>query len=535
VATTKLNFRQWFEEKVELGNNLPCIWYKDEMLTYDQVNSNVNRAANALYDIGIRKRSKVAVVMTNCLEFIYCWFGLAKIGAITLFVNVDMKDESLRHLLDSGDAECVIINKDRWENFVAIRKSLQKVRNVICVPDIEGIADSEKEISFGEIYIKASPKPPPEIKIDNGEAMGFIHTAGTTGPPKWAILSHKAYVTSGEVLREWSMTNFKDIFFDPLPLFHVNPQTYFLMNALAGNASVVIVERYSASRLWKQVCQYNATLLVLHIAPIIYALKQPVVPEETQHCVRMILIAAQREFMNRFNVPVGGSGYGSTECFGYVALNRFYLPIPKKYDFLVDTLVHFCGKPVPYVEIKIFDDNDNEVPNGETGEIVVRPREPHVIFDGYYKMPEKNKEAFRGRWFHTGDSGRIDEDGNVIFEGRTAESINVKGEWIPIEQVESAIRSYPNVLDAAIVGVLVSDGIAVKAYVEMSENHSKDPADLLDYLQTKLARFMIPRYVEFVDKFPRTLGTEKIQKEALKRRGIGDAWDREKAGYNLKR
>lgn len=528
-----VNFRQWFEEKVDLGRDLPCLWFKDEMLTYEQVNANVNKAANAFYDLGIRKGGKVALIMTNCLEFIYCWFALAKIGAITLFVNVDMKDEGLRHLLESGDAEGVIIHKDRWENYSTVSHLLPKVKNVICVPDIDGIASRGKEASFTQLYSSSTSKAPPDPGLDQGDPLGFIHTAGTTGPPKWAVLSHRAYVTSGESLREWSMTTYKDIFFDPLPLFHVNPQTYFLVNALAGNASAVIMERYSASKLWEQVCRYNATLLVLHIAPLVYALKQPVVPEETRHSVRMILIAAQRQFMQRFNVPVGGTGYGSTECFGYVAWNRFYLPLAPKWDWLGDTLLRFCGKPVEYVEIKIFDEDDQEVPVGEIGEIVVLGKEPHVIFDGYYNMPEKNKEAFRSGWFHTGDSGRMDEEGNLIFEGRTAESLNVKGEWIPVEQVETAIRTHPDVVDVALVGVSAEEGAAGKIYVQLHEGKSMEPADLLDYCQTKLARFMIPRYVEFVQEFPRTLGTEKIQKEVLKKRGIGDAWDREKEGYKV--
>jgi crotonobetaine/carnitine-CoA ligase len=535
MATSKLNFGQWFEEKVDLGKNLPFIWFKDEMFTYEQVNFNVNRVSNALYELGVRKGSMVALIMSNCPEFIYCWFGLAKIGAVTLFVNVDMKAESLRDLLISGDADYIIIKKDRWKNYLTISKSLSKIKNIISVPDKQGIDDSGNALSFEQIYKASSHKEPPEISFDNGEPMGFIHTAGTTGPPKWAILSHKAYITSGETLREWSMTNYTDIFYDPLPLFHINPQTYFLMNALTGNASVVITERYSASNLWREVCRYKATILVLHIAPMAYALKQPVVPEETQHRLRMIAIGAWRPVMERFRIPVGGGGYGSTELPGFITLKRFYLPISKKWDYLGDKLDRYTGKPVDYVEVKIFGEDDNEMPVGEVGEIVVRGKEPHVIFDGYYNMPEKNKEAFRSGWFHTGDAGKLDKDGNLIFEGRKAESINVKGEWIPIDEVETAIRSYPNVVEVAIVGVPTATGQDLKACVQVSEGHNIDPIDLLDYCQTKLARFMIPRYIEFVQEFPRTLGTEKIQRQILKEKGIGNAWDREKAGYKLKR
>ncbi|MGD0625319.1 MAG: AMP-binding protein [Thermodesulfobacteriota bacterium] len=535
MATTALNFRQWFEEKVDLGKDFPFIRFKDKVYNYAEVDSEVNRVANAMMNLGITKGSKVAIMMNNCPEFIFCWFGLAKIGAVSLFVNVDLKDEVLRDLVDRGDAEYVILTKDRWSNYSLIRERLQKVRKAICVPNDEGIAAGERVVSLERICQESSPNPPPEVLFDNGQPMGFIHTSGTTGLPKWTILSHKAYLTAAESLREWTMTTHKDIFYDPLPLFHINPQTYFLLNALAGNASVVISEKYSASGLWKDVCNYKATILVLHAAPLFFALKQPVVPEETQHQVRMIAIAAQRPFMERFQIPVGGSGYGSTELPGYVCTNRFYYPFPKKWDFLGDALSKFAGKPVDYIEVKIFDEDGSKLPTGKIGEIVVRGREPHVIFDGYYNMPEKNQEVFRGGWFHTGDAGRMDEDGHLIFEGRRAESINVKGEWVPIEQVEDVIRSLSNVAEVAIVGVPAEVGQDVKAYIQVSAGGNLDPVELLDYCQTKLPRFMIPRYIEFIEAFPRTLGTEKIQKEELKKRGIGEAWDREKIGYKLKR
>ncbi len=530
----KTNFRQWFEEKVDLGKDLPCIWFKDEMYTYGQVDASVNKVANALYDLGVRKGTKVAIVMTNRPEFLYCWFGLAKLGAISLFVNVDFKDDSLQYLLDHADAEFIIINNDRWDNYAQISKSLPKIKCAICMPDSKGI-DSKQAIGFNRLLQGASSAAIPLIEIDNGEPMGFIHTAGTTGAPKWAMLSHKAYLTSGEYLREWSMTNYTDISFDPLPLFHINPQTYFLMSTLAGNGSVVIVEKYSASQFWKQVLKYKATLLVLHSAPIIYQLARPVAPEETQHRVRMIPVAGVRVVMERFKIPVGGSGYGSTELPGFVVMHKHYLPIPKKMDHFGIMLTKFCGKPVDYVEVRVVDENDKEKAVNELGEIIVRGKEPHVIFDGYYNMPDKNKQAFRNGWFHTGDGGRFDEEGNLIFEQRLADSINVKGEWIPVEIVEAACIQNPKVAEMALIAVQVDNMTETKAIVRLHEGQRMSHEELLDYLQTKLARFMIPRFVEFVAEFPRTKGTEKIQKEVLRKEGIGKAWDREASGYKLQK
>ena len=414
-------------------------------------------------------------------------------------------------------------------------EALPSLKQIICVPNSDGVAGSLKTIPFDRLVGEAPSVPPPGVCVEDGEPMGFIHTAGTTGLPKWAMLSHKAYITGAENLREWAMTHYKDVFYNPLPLFHINPQMYFLLNALAGNASVVITEKYSASHLWKEVCRYGATVLVLHTAPGVYALKQPVIPEETQHRVRMLIVPGSRLFIERFRIPVLGSGYGSTELPGFVALQKFYLPLARKWDCFGDGLNKFTGKPVPYVDIKVCDERDQELPRERIGQILVRGKEEHVIFDGYYNMPEKTNEVLRGGWYHTGDAGRFDEDGNLIYEGRAAESISVKGEWVHIDEVESVIRSYPDVVDVAVVGVAAEAGNDIMACVQMSQGHTLDPAALLDYCQTKLARFMVPRYIDVVREFPRTPGTEKIQKEILKKRGIGNAWDREKAGYTLKR
>ena len=535
MALRRIAFRRWFEEKVELGESLPFLWFRDKVFTYGQVNDNVNRVAHALSGLGIRKGTKVALMMGNSPEFIYCWFGLAKIGAISLFVNVDLKSDSLAHLLKNGDAECVIVDRNRVPQLDAVAEALPGLKHILCIPNGDGTGSPRRMLSFDRLCAEAPSSPPPDVAVADGDPMGFIHTAGTTGPPKWAILSHKAYITGAENLREWAMTHYKDIFYNPLPLFHINPQMYFVLNALAGNASVVITEKYSASHLWKEVCRYGATVLVLHTAPGVYALKQPVIPEETQHRVRMLIVPGSRFFIERFRIPVLGSGYGSTELPGFVALQKFYLPLARKWDCFGDGLNKFTGKPVPYVDIKVCDERDQELPRERIGQILVRGKEEHVIFDGYYNMPEKTNEVLRGGWYHTGDAGRFDEDGNLIYEGRAAESISVKGEWVHIDEVESVIRSYPDVVDVAVVGVSAEAGNDIMACVQMSQGVTLDPAALLDYCQTKLARFMVPRYVNVVREFPRTPGTEKIQKEILKKRGIGNAWDREKAGYTLKR
>jgi crotonobetaine/carnitine-CoA ligase len=177
-------------------------------------------------------------------------------------------------------------------------------------------------------------------------------------------------------------------------------------------------------------------------------------------------------------------------------------------------------------ELKVFDDQDDEVLPGRVGEIVVRPRRPFIMFTGYYKMPEETLRDSRNLWFHTGDLGRVDSEGYFYFCGRKKESIRRGGENITPHEIEKVLMDHPAVAEAAAVGVPDPIlGEEIKVYVVLREGRSVKPPELIEKCQERLPKFMIPRYLEFVSALPKT-ASEKIQKVSLKSRGIGAAWDR---------
>jgi crotonobetaine/carnitine-CoA ligase len=241
-----------------------------------------------------------------------------------------------------------------------------------------------------------------------------------------------------------------------------------------------------------------------------------------------MIFAVHRGMMERYNISVGFTLYGSTE--GVInTMNRFTLPISDKFESVELPLSSICGRVnSEFCEIMIADENTREVPYGTEGEILVRSRKPHVMFEGYYGMPEKTVEAFRSFWYHTGDRGFIDREGILYFCGRMAEGIKVKGEWVATLELEMLFRRHPKVFDCAVVGFpaeLVDEDI--KIYIQLKEGESMAPEEVIAYCEGKIARFMIPRYIEFVKEFPRAFA-DKIQKVELKKRGIGKCWDREK-------
>jgi crotonobetaine/carnitine-CoA ligase len=347
-------------------------------------------------------------------------------------------------------------------------------------------------------------------------------------------LSHGYYLQQGHSYAEYFGICPNDRVFNPLPLYHANPQVYLVMGALSADATLITARRFSASAFWDQVSEHRATVAILHMAPVEFLKKQPHRDNERKHTLRWTFIP-DRTLMERFDIKVGCGGYGLTEA-ALVFYKRFHLPLLGKATN-VQRLFSLCGKFSPNFDVALFDEKDRPVKAGEIGEIVIRPKRAHVMFDGYYGRPDKTVESWRNLWFHTGDLGFLDEDGDLNFVRRASESINVKGEWVDVVGLEDLIRAHPKVVDVAVVGVPdPTVGKEVKACVQPCEGLAIEPEEIIAHCEGRIAHFMIPRFIEFMEQLPRLGGTEKVAKSAMEKAGVTDqTWDREKAGYRLRR
>ena len=253
----------------------------------------------------------------------------------------------------------------------------------------------------------------------------------------------------------------------------------------------------------------------------------PPVPEEKQHKVELVLGSPAphdiiQDFMKRFNIKFM-EGYGLTEI-GQCTWTRPGEPFR----------VGSCGKEAPGYEIKIGNpETDEEVPRGEIGEILVRPRTPNVMLHYYNKMPEKTVQDFRNFWFHTGDAGRMDKDGYIYFVDRVKDYIRRRGENISSFEVEKIVSTYPDVKESAAIGIKADSGgyaeDELMIVIIPKKGKKMDPAKLLKFLEPKMPYFMIPRFIRVVKSLPKT-GTQRVQKNKLREQGITkDTWDREKS------
>jgi crotonobetaine/carnitine-CoA ligase len=520
-------FREILEKRVERDGKKPFVFFRDQVIDYVTLQGKVHRAANLLRELGVRKGDPVCLFLPNCLEFLYLWFGLAEIGGVMVPLDVNLRGEGLKYIINHCDARWIIVNERLLDTYSIVENDLPRIDHRVWHG--EAGPPGENFLSLSRLMEAAEEKAPPPLAIREEDPLGILYTSGATGPPKGVMISHFNYLNSGEIWAK-DVIHYRpdDIFFTTLPLFHANAQMFTAMGSLFSGRPFVLRERFSASRFFDEIRQYGATIFNYIGGMLAMILKQPEREDDADNPARAAFGGAVsretwRAFEKRFQVTLV-AGYALTESGGVCLCNP-----PEEIK------VGSIGKPLRFCDATIWDENNMEVPIGENGEIVVKERTPYSMFLGYSKQPDKTKEAWEGGWFHTGDRGYRDENGYFYFIDRMREGIRRREENISAQEIEKVANSHPKVLESAAIPVpsdLGEDDVMLFAVLRSSKQLA--PEELIAFCEERMAYFMVPRYVQYVEGLPKT-ATQKIQKYELKKRGIGDAWDREKAGYKLTR
>jgi len=508
-----MDLRTWIEDKVSRNHDRVFLIFEGREYTYGEFDGNVNRVANVLSGLGIGRGDKVGIILPNIPEHLYTWLGAMKLGAIDVPINPQFKGKLLRDIVDHCGLDALVIDQDIYDD---IRDELGSVnRKIVYAGKDAGVAD-DRVLCFSSLVNGARTDSPPVVDMKGGDVVSFIFTSGTTGLPKAAMLPHTYYIHHAQKWTGIMQTSREDRFFCPLPLYHVVRVTGF-MTALASEASFVLGRRFSSSRFWDEARETGFNVFAGHFAIYDMLLSMPERPDDRENPLdkaSAILPRCLDRFRERFGVDKCYNTFGMTEV-GFPCIAALEEGVAQD----------LCGPPGDDFEVKVFDDADEELPEGEVGEIVCRPKKQDIIFKGYYRQEEKTLEACRNLWFHTGDLGYM-EDGNLVFKERRSESIRRAGEFVPIDHTEEVLRSHPQVKDAAICGVQSEIGEQnVKASVVLKDGATLEPEEFAAYCQKHLPKFAVPRFVEFIDELPRTPGTEKVQRYKLRERGIEGAWD----------
>jgi crotonobetaine/carnitine-CoA ligase len=359
--------------------------------------------------------------------------------------------------------------------------------------------------------------------VDERDVAMLLFTSGTTGPSKGCVLSHRYAIRQGELLAEHLRITSSDVLYSPFPLFHADAATLTVVPAMVMGATAALGRRFSASGFWEEVRAFEATVFDFMGATLSILWKQPRRSDDSDNPVRLAwgvpMPAWADEFEARFGLKLL-EVYGLTDA-GVVAF----------YPYDEERRPGACGRPVHPYDVRVFDADDRELHAGQIGEIVVRPLEPSVTMAGYHGMPSETLSVFRNLWLHTGDRGYFDDDGYLYFVGRNTDSIRRRGENISAFEIEEVVLAHPDIVEAAAVGVpseLTEED--VKLCIVPRAGARISPRELIEFCKPRMARFMLPRYVEVMTELPRTQ-TQKVEKYRLRAAGVSSGtWDREREG-----
>ncbi|MHB8170989.1 MAG: ATP-dependent acyl-CoA ligase [Thermincolia bacterium] len=505
----------------------------NRFFTYREVNHRSNQVAHYLQNMGIVKGDRVAVLLPNCEQYVFSWFGMHKIGAVQVPVNTAYKMDFLQYAIDFSESRILITNNEYLERVVPIQDSLPKLEKIIVFGNGQGVKDPGIKkiplLDFDDVERESGENPGVEVTFADAERI--MYTSGTTGRSKGVFRAHAAaYWSARNYIRTVGVTS-EDVLFTSLPLFHANAQALCVFPAVLAGASVAIYERFSATQLWDWCRESGATVFNILGAMSYFLYNQPVGPDDGDNPVRMIMAAPSprdiyHQFEKRYKIKFT-EGYGLTET----GMATYMPPEAPK--------IGSIGKAAPGYEVKVVDDKDREVPPNTPGEIVIRNQLPWLMVTEYFKMPEKTASDFRNLWFHTGDGGRMDEDGYIYFLDRIKDYIRRRAENVSSFEVEKIINSHPQVQESAAVGVPAGEGAVaeeeIKICVVLKEGAQLTPLELIKWVEQRMPYFMIPRFVEFYKGLPKT-PTERVQKHILKSAGVTpDTWDLVESGYKIKR
>jgi len=508
-----MSFAQAFDDWGRTRSGRNAIRIDNSVLTYDSLDTLTATIAGGLRQIGVGKGERIAYLSAYRRDVLLCVLAAYRIGAINVVLNEYLKGDALRHQLVDSAPSVVVVDADGLAMLLALQLELPDLRTVVVVED--DVPVPTEKVPFEIVRWRSLTSAPPLRALDSAgpeDPAQIVYTSGTTGLPKGCILSQRYLLHQGEVFGPWAGLRDDDVYMSSAPLYHVSG-IHVLTTGLIAGSTVVVEPRFSASKFWDRVRQFGVTAFHGLGFTTLAILAQPEREDDKEHPLRFFWSGAaphdaKEAFERRFAVRVIGGGYGQTEFNPVAMVSPDFPPADR----------NSMGRPLDHVELKLVDGSGNEVPEGEVGEMIVRPTRPGVMFDGYWHQPEATVKAWRDLWHRTGDLARFDVTGNLQFAGRANDSMRRRGENVSAFQVEQAIAKYPTVREVAVFGVRIDTEVddCIKADVVINENASFDVSEFAAFVNNELPYYATPRYVEVIDSLPRN-ASGRITKHLLNR------------------
>lgn len=500
--------------------------------TYLESDRQINRLAHGLISLGVRAGDRVCALLDNSADFVFLWFAVNSIGAVYVPINTDYKGEYLRHQLSDSGASLIVAEADYAERVLAIADGAPDLQLLVVRGEPGPTSDGLQAISLESL--RSDDASPLTSEVAPDDLALLIYTSGTTGPSKGCMVSHSYACNFGRQNHWHARTKPGDVVWSPSPLFHSNCAFGTLLHALSAGATASIYRRFSVSNFWPEIERSGATRVSL-LSIMLTLIAEAPDSEAARRCFGQIEVlygaplgtALKARWKERFGVKRASSpGYGLTEACMVTLVSSFEDGVPGDAS----------GRRQPEFDVRIIDQNGDECAPNVPGEIIVRPRRPGVMFQGYWRRPEATLAVMRDLWFHTGDIGKFDENDFFYFVDRQKDYLRRGGENISSHEVEATFRTHPDVAEVAVHSApseLSEDEL--KITVILTEGSRLTEQALCLWSVDRLPHFAVPRFVEFRDQLP-TTPTGKVQKYVLRAEGVTPlTWDRQAAGIVVSR
>ena len=471
-----------------------------------------SRGAAGLRELDLTAGDRVAVVMNASIAALQAWFSIARAGLVEVPLNPGTGPELLEYCLEHASVRVVICDVEFADLIREVAGRVDSIEKVVAVAHDEGATDE-----FGDLM----RTPPVDLPVvDSRSTAVILYTSGTTGPPKGVLLSHRANVNLARHTVGLMEYTSSDRLYSVFPLYHSNARYCSVMAGIEAGADVVMHRRFSASRFWEICRDEKITAFNYQGAMMSILFKQDPRDDDRDHTVRAAFGApCPKEIFDDVETRFG---IALTEIYGSTETSIVCEMPPSR------RRVGSAGAESMNYHVRVVDEYDEPVAPGVIGEIVVRPKKPGMMFDGYDSSPEASVQAWRNLWFHTGDRGVFDDDGFLTFVDRVKDTIRRRGENISSWEIERVVADDADVVQVAAYGVpseLSEEDVAIA--VVPVPGVRLDPAALVDRIDARLTSFARPRYVRVMEGLPLT-HSQRVEKYRLRTDGVtADTWDRE--------
>jgi acyl-CoA synthetase (AMP-forming)/AMP-acid ligase II len=497
-----------------------AIAYGDREWTYRQTDERINKFANALRSLGIQKGTNVAILLHNCPEFIESLFACFKAGLGTVPINFRLHPKECSFIIDNSEAVAVILGEDFRDSLNALKSEMPRVRHFICISEpLEGM------LSFERLLKDQSPQFI-DTEVLPDDLAWLFYTSGTTGQPKGAMLTHQnLLVMTMGFYADISPLGPDDAILHAAPLSH-GSGLYGIPNIAKAAANIIMqTKTFDPKIVFETIQRRKVTNIFMAPAMIKRLVTNPEIGNYDLSSLKCIHYGGAPIYEEDLKTAVGKLGQIFVQDYGQAESPMTITYLRKEEHLLSGTPVQMkrltsAGFARTDVDVKIVNSEDQELPSGEMGEIVVRGM---VVMKGYWKNPSATAETLRGGWLHTGDLGIMDERGYVYILDRKKDMIISGGENIYSREIEDVILKHPAVFEVSVIGVPDERwGESVKAIVALKQGQKATEGEIINFCKDHLASYKKPKSVEFIDSIPKNPYGKVLKRELREKYWLGE-------------